>query len=79
MENDSTATSALCEAPHATGCIAFAERNVMEYPRTASLVRLDVGSPDHLAPFLSVVCEELAEVRRRSSQQRAAEVDQPRP
>jgi hypothetical protein len=30
MENDSTATSALCEALHATGCIAFAERDIME-------------------------------------------------
>src|SRR5262249_26798184 len=29
-------------------------------PGSRGSLRLDIGSPDHLAPFLGVVCEELA-------------------
>src|SRR5262245_44069630 len=43
----------------------FAEREVMEY-RPDRLLRLDVGGPDHLAPLLGFVGDELAEVRRRA-------------
>src|SRR5262249_12343676 len=35
---------------------------------------LDVGRPDHLAPFLGFVGDQLAELGRRSRQRRAAEV-----
>jgi hypothetical protein len=37
-------------------------------PGSRGSLRLDAGRPDYLAPLLSVVCEELAEVRRRTSQ-----------
>src|SRR5262245_57822790 len=37
-------------------------------------LRLDVGRPDHLAPFLGFVGDQLAELDRRSRQRRAAEV-----
>jgi hypothetical protein len=47
------------------------------WPMPHQSLRPDAGRPDYLAPLLSVVCKELAEVRRRSSQQRAAEIDQP--
>src|SRR6516225_7300187 len=42
-------------------------------PETSSL-RLDVGGPDHLAPFLGFLGDQLAELDRRSRQRRAAEV-----
>ena len=41
-------------------------------------VRLDIGRPDHLAPLLGFVCDELAEVSRRAGKDRAAEVDESR-
>src|SRR5262249_45390146 len=39
-----------------------------------SSLRLDVGGPDHLAPFLGFLGDQLAELDRRSRQRRAAEV-----
>src|SRR5262249_11276498 len=42
----------------------------------ASSLRLDVGGPDHLAPFLGFLCDQLAELGRRSRQRRAAEVSE---
>ena len=39
-----------------------------------SLLRLDVGGPDHLAPFLSLVGDELGEVGGRTREHGAAEV-----
>jgi hypothetical protein len=39
---------------------------------------LDVGCPDHLAPLLDFVSDELAKLGRRSSKNRAAEVGKPR-
>src|SRR6516162_3372361 len=41
-----------------------------------SSLRLDVGSPDHLAPFLGFFGDQLAELGRRSRQRRAAEVSE---
>src|SRR5262245_27459765 len=43
----------------------------------SNLLGLDVRRPDHFAPLLGFVSDELAEVRRRTSQQCTAEVDQP--
>src|SRR5262249_48982284 len=37
-------------------------------------LRLDIGSPDHLAPLLGVVGDELTELGRRARKHRAAEV-----
>jgi hypothetical protein len=54
---------------------AHAKRRLVGVADAAPSLRPDAGRPDYLAPFLSVVCEELAEVRRRTSQQRAAELD----
>src|SRR5215831_1400564 len=45
--------------------------------RTA-LLRIDVGRPDHLAPFLGLVGDELAEVHGRACEYRAAQVGKPR-
>src|SRR5262245_14429272 len=42
----------------------------------ASSLRLDVGGPDHLAPFLGFFGDQLAELGRRSRQRRAAEVSE---
>src|SRR5215472_9762803 len=42
----------------------------------ASSLRLDVGGPDHLAPFLGFLGDQLAELDRRSRQRRAAEVSE---
>src|SRR5262249_469095 len=47
----------------------FAKRENLESPfaiRVLILVRLDVGSPDHLAPFFGVVGDELTKVGRRA-------------
>src|SRR3954452_12732192 len=41
-----------------------------------SSLRLDVGGPDHLAPFLGFFGDQLAELNRRSRQRRAAEVSE---
>src|SRR5215831_18808524 len=41
-----------------------------------SSLRLDVGGPDHLAPFLGFLGDQLSELSRRSRQRRAAEVSE---
>ena len=41
---------------------------------TAASVCLDARRPEHLAPLLGFVGDELAEVRRRACEYRAAEV-----
>ena len=54
----------------------FAERTLRNiWPDRGSL-RLDVRRPDHLAPLLGVVGDELAEVGGRARQRRASEVSQ---
>src|SRR5215472_3451524 len=51
----------------------FAERNVMECRRDDDgLFRLDVGRPDHLAPFLGFVGDELSKVGGRARQPTSA-------
>ena len=40
------------------------------------LHRLDVGGPDHLAPFLGFLGDQVAELDRRSRQRRSAEVSE---
>src|SRR5262249_26467685 len=53
--------------------------NVMEYwTRAAASVRLDVGRPDHLAPFLGVVGDELAKVGGRADSWCATQIGEPR-
>ena len=41
-----------------------------------SSLRLDVGGPDHLAPFLGFLRDQLAKLSRRSGQRHAAEVSE---
>src|SRR5262249_39592223 len=41
-----------------------------------SSLRLDVGGPDHLAPFLGFLRDQLAKLSRRSGQRNAAEVSE---
>src|SRR5262249_1797997 len=41
-------------------------------------LRLDVGGPDHIAPFLGFFGDQLAELGRRSRQRRSAEVSETR-
>src|SRR5262245_32431083 len=48
---------------------------VTEYS-VRELLRLDIGGPDHLAPFLGFVGDQLAELGRRPRQRRAAEVSE---
>src|SRR5215510_7202640 len=48
---------------------------VTEYS-VRELLRLDIGGPDHLAPFLGFVGDQLAELSRRPRQRRAAEVSE---
>src|SRR5262245_10449865 len=45
---------------------------------TAVSVRLDVGRPDHLAPLLGFVGDELAEIGGRADKRRASKVGKPR-
>src|SRR5215813_8888869 len=45
--------------------------------RRPALFRLDVGRPDHLAPLLGVIGDELFEVGGREREHRAAEVGKP--
>src|SRR5262249_42377434 len=58
----------------------FAERDLWKvFPISSaetSSLRLDVGGPDHLAPFLGFFGDQLAELGRRSRQRRAAEVSE---
>src|SRR5262245_36070023 len=42
------------------------------------LLRLDVRRPDHLAPLLGFLSDQLAEVSRRTRKHRAAEIGEPR-
>src|SRR5262245_4091339 len=58
--------------------LAFAYRDLWNVDRCPSLLRLDVDRPNHLAPLLRVVSDELAEIGGRAGTQRAAELDQPR-
>src|SRR5215510_14570942 len=44
----------------------------------AQSLRLDVGHPDHLAPLLGFVRDQLAEVSRRARKRRAAQIGKPR-
>src|SRR5262249_40062747 len=44
----------------------------------ASSFRLDVGRPDHLAPLLGFIGDELAEIDGRAYERRAAEFGEPR-
>src|SRR6516165_12075771 len=71
----------------ATGSLprsGLVQREIMENGRLWNvgrgppLVRLDVGRPDHLAPLLGFVSDELAEFGRRHRQRYAAEVGKPR-
>jgi hypothetical protein len=45
--------------------------------RVAASVGLDVGRPDHLAPFLSFVGDELPKVSRGAGERCAAQIDKP--
>src|SRR5262245_50380406 len=45
---------------------------------TAASVRLDVGGPDHLAPLLGFVGDELAEFGGRHRHRHAAQIGEPR-
>src|SRR5262249_23632907 len=54
----------------------FRETDVTELFGVASF-GLRAGELDNLAPLFGFLSDQLAEVRRRTSQQRAAELDQP--
>src|SRR5262245_51643633 len=58
-----------------TSAPAIRGTGVTEYRRS---LRLDVGRPDHLAPLLGVVGDELAEIGGRADKRCASEVSQPR-
>ena len=49
----------------------------MEYRQRIGLTPIDVECPDHLAPLLGVVGDELAEVRRRACKRFATWFSQP--
>ena len=64
-------------APRGRQRPAIRRTGVTEYwIETAASVGLDVGRADHLAPFLGFFGDQLAELDRRSWQQRAAEVSE---
>src|SRR5262249_40207827 len=57
----------------------FSATGFMEYwMGTAASVRLDVGRPDHLAPFLGFVGDELAKVCGRDDKRRHTQNGEPR-
>src|SRR5215203_5361288 len=59
--------------PYATWAMWFAERELRNVNQGLSL-RLDIRGPDHLAPFLCIIGDELAEVGRRAGNHRAAQI-----
>ena len=59
-------SSQVCRPVSGTAFARFAERELWNISGSQSaLLRLDVGRPDHLAPLLSFVGDELAEVGGR--------------
>src|SRR5262249_33734181 len=65
-------------AATAARCRKFRRGSFMiSLPRTLWSLRLDVGRHDHLAPFLGFVGDELAEIGRRASKHRAAQIGKP--
>src|SRR5262249_30057 len=52
----------------------FAERDLWNMDRAAASVRLDVKGPDHLAPLLRFVRDELAKVGGRTDKRRGSHV-----
>src|SRR5215831_13164898 len=58
-----------------TSAPAIRGTGVTEYRRS---LRLDVGRPDHLAPLLGVVRDDLDEIGGRADKRCASEVSQPR-
>src|SRR5262245_42424820 len=50
----------------------------LNWPRRDTSFRLDVGRPDHFAPLLGFLGDQLAEVSGRTRKHRAAEVSEPR-
>lgn len=50
----------------------------MERRARIPLLRLDVGSPDHLGPLLSFFGDELRKVGGRAAKHRAVQVGKPR-
>ena len=57
---------------------AVRRTGVMECRPKFGLLRLDVGRPDDLAPFLGFIGDELAEVGGRERERDAAQVGEPR-
>src|SRR5262245_40331697 len=69
-------TAGSAAAP-AARCRKFRRGSFMiSLPRTLWSLRLDVGRPDHLAPLLRFIGDQLAELDRRSRQRRAAEISE---
>src|SRR5271170_5892893 len=61
-------------------CSAATSRRHSTYEmsgRRALLFRLDVGRPDHLAPLLRFIRDELAKIGRRQRERRAPEFGKP--
>ncbi len=57
------------------GTCAFAERAVWNIRNSEAVsLRLDAGELDHLAPFLGLVGDELAEIGRRAGKRQCPEV-----
>src|SRR5215831_5715457 len=52
--------------------VGFADRNVMENSKRSGLLRLDICSLDHLAPFLRFVADPLADGGGRPDNSRGA-------
>jgi len=60
------------------GSPPFAQRALWNIGPLQFSLRLDVGVPDHLAPFLGLVGDELAKVGRREREHDATQVGKPR-
>src|SRR5262249_60699740 len=52
----------------------FAERQLWNSVGILGSLRLDAGRPDHLAPLLGFVCDELPEIGRREREHVATEI-----
>src|SRR5712671_594928 len=65
---------------HAPGMLAVVDKRfaVRDLWNFAGSFRFDVGGPDHLAPFLSLVGDELAEIGRRHWNWSTTQVGEPR-
>ena len=57
--------------------VVVGHRSGAALPRPSASLRLDVGCPNHLPPFLGFLRDELSEIGGRANKHRAVQVGKP--